>query len=272
MRSTNVLDRRPSQLSASTTRDLLVLWQHPVTREIIPIGRFTRTQGEFTFCYTRAAASIDDFRPLPGLSDLHRTYTSSRLPAVFEQRVMEPTRPDYAEYLENIGLEASQATPWEQIVNSGGERAGDTLQFMQVPSVAGGRAHARFLASGIRHVPDVDRVVGGRNVTITAHDHEEALRRLVPGQTVVVEAESGNHVDSCASVVTTDGVPLGWVPRALSASIRELLDAGEVTATVVRVGGPSTPAHLRLVLDLDTPAPTGFEFDRERRWEPIEAQ
>ncbi|WP_265442786.1 hypothetical protein [Flexivirga meconopsidis] len=272
MRSTSVLDRRSSAADVSEGHDLLLLWQHPTTREIVPIGRFTHDRGEFTFRYTRAAEMVEGLRPLPGLGDLHQTYRSDRLPAVFEQRVMEPTRPDYAEYLHDIGLDAMHATPWEQIVHSGGERAGDTLQFMQIPAVIDGRARARFLVSGVRHVAGPDRVIAGRSVKVTDTQHESALRSLHPGQSVRIEAEEGNQVDVCACVATTDGVPLGWVPRALSASVRELLDAGPVMATVVRVGAESTPSHLRLVLDLDTPAPAGFEFDREGRWEPVAAQ
>ena len=190
MRSMPVLERRPDAPDAPAERVLLVLWQHPVTHEIVPIGRFTHDDG-FSFRYTRAAASVPDFRPLPGLGDLNRTYRSDQLPAVFEQRVMEPTRPDYADYLRDIGLDPAHATPWEQIVNSGGERAGDTLQFMQIPAVINGRARARFLVSGVRHVPGPDRVIAGRTVRVTDTQHENALRSLHPGQSLRVEAERG---------------------------------------------------------------------------------
>ena len=272
MSSTTVLERHPSADNSPTGRDLLVLWQHPTTREIVPIGRLAHHEGRFLFQYTVAAASVAGFRPLPGLGDLHRSYQSDRLPAVFEQRVMEPTRPDYADYLRLLDLDPAHATPWEQILHSGGERAGDTLQFMQVPVVVDHRARARFLVSGVRHVPGTERVIAGRPVSVTDAQHDHALRSLRPGQRVLVEAEQGNQTDVCACVATTEGVPLGWVPRALSTSVRELLDSGPVEAKVVRVGDRSTPSHLRLVLDLDTPAPAGFEFDREGRWEPAAAQ
>lgn len=266
MRSASVLDRpRTSPRQQSGT--LLVLWQHPETREIVPIGRFARERSRYTFEYTVAAGEVDGFRPLPGLDDLRRQYESDRIPAVFDQRVMSSERADYESYLGSFGLTA--ATPWEQIVESGGNRAGDTLQFMQLPVVADGRACARFLANGIRHIPEASRQLQNWEVRVTREQQEEALQRLERGDRIQLEPEFGNAADPNAVLLVSEGVPLGWVPRAISASIRELLEVHEREAIVHRVNGPSNPVHLRLALDLDTPAPTGFVFDREGRWEPL---
>jgi hypothetical protein len=272
MRSASLLDGHTSATDAPQVRDLLVLWQHPETREIVPIGRFAYDGDTYSFTYTRAAATVEDLRPLPGLDVLRRRYSSDRMPPVFGQRVMESDRPDYAEYLHTLGLEPVHATPWEQIVHSGGTRAGDTLQFMQVPTVTDRRARATFLVNGVRHIPNTDRTVGGRMVRVSPDQQEAALSRLVPGDTVLVQAEDGNPKDPCAVLITTEGIPVGWVPRAMSASIRELVASGPVAATVVRVGKSDTPSHLRLVLDLDIPAPHGFQFDRDGLWEPLAAQ
>jgi hypothetical protein len=251
-------------------RELLVLWQHPTTREIIPVGRFGFDGAVFTFRYTRGASEIPDFRPLLGFPDLNHEYTSDRMPLIFGQRIMEPDRPDYEDYIRGLGLDPTEATPWEQIVESGGARVGDTLQFMQVPEVKGGRARARFLANGVRHIPGHSRIVNGQTVTVSVEQHEAALGRLVPGDRLLVEPEAGNEWDACAALVTTDGVPLGYVPRVLSSSIRELLElAPQLVVRVVRVGAPGTAPHLRLVLDLDEAVPQGFQFDREGRWASI---
>ncbi|WP_370617183.1 HIRAN domain-containing protein [Mumia qirimensis] len=250
-------------------QDLLVLWQHPATREIIPIGRFARLGSTYRFVYTRAAAAIEGFRPLPGLNDLTVEYVSENIPLAFAQRVMEPDRPDFSSYARTLGLDPARATPWEQIVSSGGARAGDTLQFMQVPVVSSGRAIARFLANGVRHIPEVERNISGRLVAVSLAQQESALRRLRAGHVLTLEEEHSNPTDKFATLVTSDGVPVGWVPRALSASVRELIEAGPTFVTVVRVGEPGSPAHLRLVLELDMTAPEGFEFDRAGAWEPI---
>lgn len=249
--------------------ELLVLWQHPDSRQIIPIGRVCFDGERYQFDYTIAATRIPGFRPLPGLPDLYRTYESQALPRVMAARVMDSDRPDYAEYLHSIGLEAAHATPWEQIVHSGGSRAGDTLQFMQLPTVADGRARARFLVNGIRHIPSVTRLISGRRVLVTPAEHERALLDLRPGDSVLVEPEDNNARDSSAALVTSAGVPLGWVPRAMSAGVRQLLESGPVWTDVVRVGSESAPAHLRLVLDLDVAAPVGFEFDPDGLWRKV---
>jgi hypothetical protein len=269
MRSADLLDRHVATAGGPKVRELLVLWQHPDTREIVPIGRFDYNGQTYCFAYTRAAATIDGFRPLPGLGDLHRRYVSPRMPSVFSQRVMAPDRPDYAAYLRTIGLDSEHATPWEQIVYSGGSRAGDTLQFMQLPEVVDGRARARFLVNGIRHVPGEVRTLVGREITVAADQHEAILGNLETGDVLSVVAESSNPKDPSAALILADGVPIGWLPRVLSSSVRELLERGAVGVSVVRLGEPGTPPHLRLVLDLDVAVPDDFVFDRDGLWEPL---
>jgi len=272
MRSTTELDRHTPAAEGPEVRDLLVLWQHPDTRELVPIGRFAYDGHTYSFAYTRAAARVSDLRPLPGLDDLRIRYASERLPVVFAQRVMQGDRPDFAEYVDTLGLDRASATPWEQIVQSGGIRAGDTLQFMQVPLVTHGRARARFLVNGVSHMCEGERSFSGRTLSVTPEQQESALQHLQVGDSVLVEAEEENPKDPSATLVTSEGIPIGWVPRVMSPAVRELMQHAPVRPTVVRIGPLGTPPHLRLVLDLDVPAPAGFEFDREGRWTPLDTQ
>lgn len=248
--------------------ELLVLWQHPTSREILPIGRFAYDGLVYSFVYTRAAAQMVDFRPLPGLGEIRASYRSESLPVVFDQRVMTPERRDYDSYLADLGLDAHTATPWEQIVRSGGSRQGDTLQFMQMPTVKDGRALAQFFVNGIRHASGATFRFRGQESSVGELEHEAALQELHRGSRVMLEPEADNPKDPHAVLVTTQGVPIGWVPRVLSTSIRELAAQEPVEATVQRVGHRDSPAHVRLVLEMDTDAPEGFEFDRDRRWAP----
>lgn len=257
---------------ATEVDELLVLWQHPLSREIVPIGRFGRTLDSYTFTYTQAAADVSDFRPLPGLPDLHARYESAHIPAVFGQRVMGSGRRDFARYASTLGLKPGQATPWEQIVRSGGRRAGDTLQFMSVPVVSNGRATAQFLVNGVRHIPDGPRSWAGQSRSVSVEEQEAALQSLEQGSSVMIAAEDNNPKDVQAALVTCVGVPVGWVPRALSPSIRELITLAPVQATVVRIGGPETPPHVRLTVSIDAPAPRDFQFDRAGDWDPIPMQ
>lgn len=272
MRSGTVLNRHSHTADAAVT-ELLVLWQHPVTREFHAIGRLSHDAGLFTFAYTRAAAEIINFRPLLGFDDLDRHYVSSTLPAVFGQRVMARDRPDYATYIQGLGLDPDVATPWEQIVRSGGTRHGDTLQFMAVPRVINGRAQACFLINGLSHIAESPREIeGGRTIQVDPEQHEAKVRSLRPGDTVQLQAEVKNPKDQYAVLVTLGDIPLGWAPRFLAPSLRDLMSAGPVPATVEWAAPPNTPSHTRVVLDIDLPAPSNFEFDKAQRWAPLTTQ
>lgn len=256
-------DHRTLANTAPIVHELLVLWQHPDTRQIIPIGRLGYDGLEYTFVYTQAALEVPDFRPLPGLDDLRERYSSHQLPGIFEQRVIARQRPDYLSYLLSLGR--TTATPWEQIVESGGTRVGDTLQFMAVPRVEDGRARARFLASGVRHISSGLRGMPGGPVRVSTEDQMAALRALDTLSRLELVPED-NREDSRAVLVVAGGVPVGWVPRSISADARRLMSNGPVNVHVLRVH-PEAPPHLQLVLDLDSPAPHGFSFDPEGHWQ-----
>ncbi|MCT1458957.1 hypothetical protein M3G03_05295 [Aestuariimicrobium sp. p3-SID1156] len=264
MRST-VLDRPIRGLPQRGVSDLLVLWQHPGTREIVPIGRFAFDGEVYNFGYTRAAAEVDSFRPLLGFNSLTQSYSSRAMPAVFNQRIMSVDRPDFADYLATLGL-PTDASPWEQIVESGGGRAGDTLQFLPMPHVSDGRARARFFANGVRHVPGHRAELENGEVIVTGEEQERAIRQLHTGSSLALSPELSNPVDPDATLLTCEGVPVGWVPRVLSSSVRELHQNGATTVRVHRVSDSPEPSHTRLVLELDVPAPPGFLFDRPGNW------
>ncbi|MFH8250521.1 hypothetical protein ACH3VR_09180 [Microbacterium sp. B2969] len=250
-------------------QELLVLWQHPLSREILPVGRLSFNGTTYGFDYTVAASRIEGFRALSGLGMLGQHTDSALLPAIFRQRVMEPTRPDFAAYVGTLGLSAADATPWEQILESGGGRAGDTLQFMEMPVVRGGYARARFFANGVRHIPGHVAVIAGHTLVTSEENHEHALQSLAPGDIVSVVAEEANKVDSQAALVTASGTPIGWVPRLLAPAFRRLLSSRPVELSVVRRNGPESPSHLRLVLELNAAAPSGFTFDPAGDWNAI---
>lgn len=255
--------------AGARVQELLVLWQHPVSREIVPVGRVSFNGTTYAFDYTVAASRIDGFRALSGLGPLGQHTESATLPAIFRQRVMDPARPDFASYAQSLGLRESEATPWEQIVGSGGGRAGDTLQFMTLPVVENGHARARFFANGVRHVPGRVALIGGREVLVSEDEHERALQSLLPGDSVGVVAEELNTVDQNATLVMAGNTPLGWVPRLLAPAVRRLIGAVPLTLTVVRTNGPESPSHLRLVLELEAVVPQDFAFDPAGNWNAL---
>lgn len=177
----------PALHPSSFVSSLLVLWQDPSNRRFVPIGRFAFDGESYSFAYTRAAAKLATFRPLPGMPDVGRLYTSARIPALFNQRVMSSSRSDFPSYARGIGLDPATATPWEQIVHSGGTRAGDTLQFMQLPTVKSGRARARFFANGVKYVPNATLTMNrpgesGDSVAWEGWSHVREYVEEVPGR------------------------------------------------------------------------------------------
>lgn len=250
--------------------DLLVLWQHPDDRRILPIGRFGFDGHTYSFDYTRTALEIDGFRPLPGLRDLGRHYESVALFPAFRSRVMTPGRPDYASYLHTLGMDAAELCPWEQIVRSGGGREGDTLQFVQVPIPRDGVLDTRFLAHGIRHVPAQRRVLNGQQVEVSPELHERSLNSLVPGERLELLTEDhSEHSDFATVVASVAGVPLGYIPEVFARGVRKLMTTAAPQITVQRINSASVPPHMRLALRLLCDVPTDFSFDPEGRWEPL---
>ena len=270
MSSARIADRVDHTPVDAAVHDLLVLWQHPESRQIHPIGRFSYDGEVFTFSYTRHAHGIPDFRPLPGLPLDGVPFQSTRMPTLFQQRTMSPSRPDFDTAMQNLGIAPREATPWEQIVHSGGRRAGDTLQFMELPETVDGQLRTRFLTSGVRHIPDGSTLsFGSTSVQVSSDDHEHALGILSAGDELSLLPQTDNPKDPDAVILAAAGVPVGWVPRILSAGVRTLIESfHDVRASVARVAGPSAPPHVRLVVDLEAEAPAGFTFDVAGEWEP----
>lgn len=271
MSSASAVDQVPQSISRPEVGELLVLWQHPESRRIHPIGRFGKDGGNFTFTYTQHVRDIEDFRSLPGLPLAVESYRSTRMPTIFRQRTMLPSRPDFEVVMSEIGLPAEEATPWEQIVHSGGRRVGDTLQFMELPTVRNGQVTVRFFANGLRHIPQNEGLrIGNELIRVDRNGHERALASIEPGDRLQLCPEQ-NPEDSHAVVIAAGGTPVGWVPRVLSAGIRRLLKAdAEVRASVHRVSGPSAQPHVRLVVNLVADAPDDFTFDPNGSWVPLQ--
>lgn len=115
-------------------RELMLLWQHPETTRAIVIGLLGYDGKNYTFTYTKEAGETSTYRPIPGLP-LGKRYTSTELPAAIAQRVMGPQRPDYPAYIESLGLDPATASPWDQLVASGGIRMGDYYSLIPAPTL-----------------------------------------------------------------------------------------------------------------------------------------
>lgn len=259
--------REPGNRSAKTVRRLVVTWQHPADRNIEPVG-FLDYDGQcYRFGYIRHALSVKGFNPLLGFRDLNRAYSSEMLFPLFAQRVMDPRRPDYQRYVERLGLD-EEASPWEQITRSQGRRQGDTIQLLPQPTTDGHALTCLFLVNGVRHVPDVPRILDGQQIEVTKEQVEAALERLHPGEALRLAREPGNKVNPLALMVMAPAAtPIGWVPNLMIEDMHQLMTLTDVNVTVAHVNGSNAPWHLRLLVRLDAPNAGEFRFFTGNEWE-----
>ena len=215
------------------TPRLLVTWQNSQTRKYTAVGVLESGNGSYCFRYVDGVDGLPGFSGLLGFEDLKRVYTSDHLFPIFSQRVMMAGRSERPRLLEALAL-GPDAEPMEILERSGGHRAGDTLEILPIPDLAGGQTEFTFLAHGVRHCDGAD----------------EILDTLEPGDVLGLRRQPENPQDSRAVLVTTEGTALGWVPSPLLELVHALLEAGEPHVTVDRVNPRELGHHLRLLVRL----------------------
>ena len=238
----------PLRLNQPSAREdapawLVVAWRNPETRGIQPVGLLSRDAGQYRFSYLDTSQELDGFRPFLGLPDLARVYTSDRLFPIFRQRILDEKRPDFAKYLQMLGL-ASGAPTMSVLGRSGGGRLGDSIFLVRVPDVAAsGATRAVFFVHGVRHTPAAVELIDALGV----------------GDNLALKPEPTNHVNPRAVLVTTsNGAPIGWVPDLLAEYAQACLSVSPPTVTVVRVNDSDAPPNLRLLLEVTGRVPAGY--------------
>lgn len=246
----------PLASDLAVTHELAVTWQHPDTRSIQPVGLLTCSTSGYEFSYLRVASEVTDFQPFLGFPDLELPYTSDTLFPLFAQRVMRPSRPDYARYLRSLAL-ADDASAWAILARSQGARVGDTIRAFPEPEVDhSGRTRSTFFANGIPHRLRDDSAVG------------PTLDALAPGTELTLVDEPDNPVNPLAIQLTErDGVALAWVPDVLLDYVHTVRAVAEPIVTVVAVNGPDVPPGFRLLVTLVGTAPAGYRAFSGPRWE-----
>ena len=241
-------------------RSLYLAWQAP-NRAWFPVGRLDADLPAhvFKFRYTRGARQAEHevgFQPLPAFPDFERTYESSELFPLFQNRVLDPGRKDFADYLESLDLGQS-ADPIAILAVSGGERQTDNFEvFPRIEALADGRFRTRFFLHGWRHM--------------TPEAQARAMN-LKAGEPLGVSVELTNRTKQFAIQLTTeDYVFLGWTPRYLvSDLLRAIAEEPEVTASVVRINSDDVPANRRVLVDLTGKLPPGVMPMSSEEFQPL---
>jgi len=232
---------------------LFIAWQAPSpTRAWFPIGRLDAStdRHDYVFQYTKGALHAQKragFAPLVAFPEFSRRYEAKELFPLFKNRVLEPNRKDFAEYLNWLDLDPAHADPIEILGLTGGERQTDSLEvFPQVKKSADGTISCRFFLHGLRHVPPAAQM---------------RAELLTEGEELQVAIEVNNPATGYAvQLQTKDCHLIGWAPRYLVDDLRAaLLERATIKATVRKINRLGAPFARRVLIELQGGVPLGFE-------------
>jgi len=230
---------------------LFVAWQAPEpTRAWFPIGRLdVKNSDHFLFRYMRGALDAEKnsgFRPLVSFPDFKGRYESHELFPLFKNRVLDPSRKDFAEYLGWLGLDPAHSDPIEILGLTGGERQTDSIEvFPRIIKQADQSFVCRFFLHGLRHVSEPARV---------------KANELKPGSALQIAVELNNPAGLAIQLQTDDCYMIGWAPRYLVRDLIKVINVHpDVSASVVRVNEFGAPLARRILVELKGRLPADYE-------------
>lgn len=232
------------------TKTLFLSWQDAEreggqsgSRRWFPIGQLDADVGKsaYRFRYTKGAeeaTKLADFPPLPEFPDFERNYESSELFPIFQNRIITPKRPDFAEYLRVLDLDEN-ADPIEILSATGGRRVTDTFEvFPKLAKDTDGSFVCRFFLHGWRYVSEPAQM---------------RLNSLNRGEKLYVALELTNPMTEMAvQIQTTDYQMIGWAPQYLVNDLTAAMaeSPGKYEAHVVRVNPQPAPSRQRVLVEM----------------------
>ena len=219
-------------------RTLFLAWQDDSSRQWFPVGRLDADVGKASYRFryiggAKRAKQEVGFPPLLEFPDLHKGYRSSELFPLFQNRVMNRKRPDFAEYLRSLDL-PEEADSIEILSTNGGRRETDSYEvFPKIEKEADGRFRCRFFLHGWRYVSAEAKTRIGR-----LRDHEPlhvTVERTNPATGLAVQ------------VRTMDDHKIGWSPHYLVPDLAIAIDEcpDDCQAEVVRLTPPPATIEVR---------------------------
>lgn len=219
-------------------------------------------QPRYEFTYVRGVldAQTQGFVAFPEMPEFSVAYRFAELPPLFTNRVMSPSRPDFASHMLRLGLLPTASTVLEPeaiLARSEGRKVTDHLEVTASPEFDPASRSWIYhgFARGVRHVPGA----------------EDTMQAVHPGDRLQIERDVANAWDARALLVLRiNGERLGFVPHVLIEDLGWFLDhGGEVQAEVVRVNLPPAPVHQRLLVVFKAEHRAGFAPMSTTRFEPL---
>ena len=187
-------------------RTLFLAWQDNESRQWFPVGRLDADVSGPSYCFrytggANRAKQETGFPLLIEFPDLYKAYRSPELFPVFQNRIMNRSRPDFVDYLRQLDLPEG-ADPIEILSVNGGSRVTDTYEvFPKLIKREDGSSNCRFFLHGWRYVSLAAQV---------------RLNELRLGEELYMTLEPANPATGLAvQMQTTDYHVIGWTPRYL---------------------------------------------------------
>jgi hypothetical protein len=221
-----------------------------------PVGRLDADlAGErYEFRYVQGAllaAKERGFVPFDSFPDFSKEYVSGELFPFFANRVQNPNRPSFREYLHRLDLDKGQETPFdpiEALAISEGRRATDSLEiFPKVERTDGGPFAIKFFLHGWRYL----------NPASSAR-----ITNLQSGEDLSVAVEVNNQAtDFAIQLQTRDRLLIGYAPRYLIVDLFQVITrcTSPVSAQVSRVNRPPAPPSQRVMVLFEGCWPEGYD-------------
>lgn len=238
---------------------LYIAWNDSETKKWHPVGRLCYDNSKYIFCYTHGAKESSNFVPFGSMNDLESVYTSNDLFPLFENRILNKSRPEFNTLLEWLDLAGEQYDPLDVLALTEGKRGTDSLEIFPCPQIVQGKIFKMsFFSHGLRHINDW---ASANLDTVKAGD----LLYLCP--------DPQNRYDSSAILLRTDDPVsfMGYCPRYLVDDFLFLLrntDVSLINLQVKRIN-PDAPMRYRVLCTISAVCPSGFAPCSQKAFKPI---
>lgn len=216
--------------------ELILIWKNPITHMWTPVGRLKLKNHHYLFQYTKGALNSEKFKPFEKMDDLNKTYESEDLFPLFKNRLLQKSRPEYAEYLDWLNITDTEMHPMEELALTGGVRATDSLQLFPIPVEKNGYYEVKFFSHGIRYL---------------APSYVERANKLKDGDKLYIMKDIQNSHDKDALTLRTEDPPelVGYCPKNYVQDFNDLIDKNGSENIDVRVvkNNLTAPSQLKLL-------------------------
>ncbi|MPQ76317.1 HIRAN domain-containing protein [Hydrogenovibrio sp. JE_KL2] len=230
-------------------KELVLTWQSPSNREWFVVGRLKQEQNAYKFVYTRGAekAEVHGFIGFSGMSKFDQKYQSDTLFPLFQNRVLNKSRPDRGDFLEWLDMTEENYSEFEELARTGGIRVTDNVQLYPVPENRDGFYEVLFFTHGTRHL---------------APHFLDRVDRLSKGEKLYLAFDRQNERDNDAILLRTkDPVEfVGYCPKFFAKDFVEILNKSNPLDDIVTVEKVNSyaPEQLKLLCKFRALWPENF--------------